>query len=149
MPNEIKINDTHLILLKRNSHDESVSIDYLPIINPMGDLLDGVYKKCEDKITHKDYAEEILNSDAKLRSMFLIEYDFCVELHEAWQDLEDLSDYHFDYDDDLTDQKIKEEVSRNKEWLMCELEYRDLAYALELAYEKAEDKKSIISMSHR
>ena len=64
-------------------------------------------------------------------------------------DLEDLSDYHFDYDDDLTDQKIKEEVLRNKEWLMCELEYRDLAYALELAYEKAEDKKSIISISHR
>ena len=53
MPNEIKINDTHLILLKRNSHDESVSIDYLPIINPMGDLLDGVYKNVKIRLLIK------------------------------------------------------------------------------------------------
>ena len=55
MANEIQINDTHLIVLKRNSHDEGVSIDYLPLINPMRDLLDDAYKKCTNSNIQKRF----------------------------------------------------------------------------------------------
>ena len=149
MPNEIKINDTHLIVLKRNSHDEGVSIDYLPLINPMRDFLDGVYKKCEDGISHKEYANEILDSDKKIRNVFLSDYDFCSLLNKPFQSLGILTGTRFEYDSDLSPEKIEKEVLEDKKWLKNELKLRDLAYALELAYEKAEDDSSIVSMSHR
>jgi len=149
MPKEIQINDTHLIVLKRNSHDEGVSIDYLPIINPMRDLLDSTYKKCEDEISHKEYANEILDSDKNLRNIFLLDYDFCWAISRPFQGLADLSGCRFDYDNNLSQQKIEEEVLEDKKWLKNELKHRDLAYALELSYKKAKDDSSIVSMSHR
>ena len=123
MVNEIQINDTHLIVLKRNSHDEGVSIDYLPLINPMRDLLDGVYKKCEDEISHKEYANEILDSDKNLRNIFLLDYDFCWAISRPFQGLADLSGCRFDYDNNLSQQKIESglimhmaEQSRKLKW---------------------------------
>jgi len=149
MQNEIEINETHLIVLKRNFHDEGVTIDYLPIINPMSNLLDDVYKKCKDKFSHIEYPDEILNSDKNLRDVFLSDYDFCDEISRPYQDLDNLSRVRFEYDSDLSKQKIEKEVLKDKKWLKDELELRDLAFALELVYEKAEDDSSIVSMSHR
>ena len=51
----------------------------------MRDLLDETYKKCEDKVSHKEYANEILNSDKNLRNIFLSDYDFCWEINRAFQ----------------------------------------------------------------
>ena len=149
MANEIQINDTHLIVLKRNSHDEGVSIDYLPLINPMRSLLVRAYKKCSDELFHKEYPNEILDSDKNLQNIFLSDYDFCLQLHRAYQGLDILTGTRFEYDSDLSPQKIEEEVLEDKKWLKNKLKLRDLAYMLELAYKKAEDDSSIVSMSHR
>ena len=149
MPNEIKINDTHLIVLKRNSHDEGVSIDYLPLINPMRDLLDDAYKKCQDGLSHIEYANEILDSDKNIRNVFLSDYDFCWLLNKPFQELGTLSDYRFEYDIDLSPEKIEKQVLEDKKDLMHQLKLRDKAYVLKLAYEKAKDDSSIVSMSHR
>ena len=149
MVNEIQINDTHLIVLKRNSHDEGVSIDYLPLINPMRDLLDDAYKKCQDGLSHIEYANEILDSDKNIRNVFLSDYDFCWLLNKPFQELGTLSDYRFEYDSDLSPEKIEKQVLEDKKDLMHQLKLRDKAYVLKLAYEKAKDDSNIVSMSHR
>jgi len=149
MVNEIQINDTHLIVLKRNSHDEGVSIDYLPLINPMRDLLDDAYKKCQDGLSHIEYANEILDSDKNIRNVFLSDYDFCWLLNKPFQELGTLSDYRYEYDSDLSPEKIEKQVLEDKKDLMHQLKLRDKAYVLKLAYEKAKDDSSIVSMSHR
>jgi hypothetical protein len=149
MANEIEINDTHLVVLKKYPHEKGVSIDYIPFANPMRSLLDRAYKKCSDELSHKEYPNEILDSDQNLRNIFLIDYDFCSQLERPFQELGDLSDYRYEYDSDLSPKEIKKQVLKDKKDLMYELKLRDKAYALKLAYEKAKDDSNIVSMSHR
>jgi len=149
MSDELKINSTHLVVLKKTPHEEGVSIDYIPLLNPMRALLDRTYKKCNDGLHHKEYPNEIIESDKNLRNIFLSNYDFCWEISGAYQGLENLSNYIFEYDDELSEQKIKEKVLDDKLSLKHQFLYRDLAYMLELAYDKAKDNSNILAMSHR
>jgi hypothetical protein len=67
-----KINESHLIVLKKNTDDEGVSIDYLPIVNPSRGLFDDAYLKCDNficlilviytLITLRNYMHFIANS---------------------------------------------------------------------------------------
>ena len=54
MPQQIKINETHLIALKKDEHGSGVSITYLPLANPLRGLLDDAYNKCEDDLCFKE-----------------------------------------------------------------------------------------------
>ena len=76
MANDLEINSTHLVVLKKNNHDKTVLIDYLLLSNPKRKLLDRAYKKCRDEHFHKEYPNEILDADEELRSIFLKDYDF-------------------------------------------------------------------------
>ena len=149
MTDKLEINGTHLLVLKKNDHDKSVLIDYLLLSNPMRKLLDRAYKKCRDEQFHKEYPNEILQADSELRSIFLKNYDFCPLLHRPYQDVPYLSNLDFEYDSELEQIKIEEEVKKDKNELLEDLQIRDLAYSLEIAYKKAMDDHNVIAMSHR
>ena len=149
MANDLEINSTHLVVLKKNNHDKTVLIDYLLLSNPKRKLLDRAYKKCRDEHFHKEYPNEILDADEELRSIFLKDYDFCSEMSGTYQGLSDISTNFYDYDSDLSEQKIKEKVIEYKASLNHNLHLRDLAYMLELAYDKAENDSNVLAMSHR
>jgi len=149
MTDKLEINETHLIVLKKNNHDRSVLIDYLPISNPMRKLLDRAYKKCRDNHLYKEYPNEILKSDSELRSIFLKDYNFCPLLDKPYQDVLYLSNLQFEYDSELEQIEIEEEVKKDKYELLKDLQIRDLAYSLEIAYKKAMDDQNVIAMSHR
>ena len=87
MSQTIKINETHLIALKKDEHGSGVSITYLPLANPLRGLLDDAYNKCEDDLCYKEYANEILDSDERLRKVILSKRDFCLNLRGTYQGL--------------------------------------------------------------
>ena len=149
MTDKLEINETHLIVLKKNDHDRSVLIDYLLLSNPMRKLLDRTYKKCRDEHLYKEYPNEILKSDSELRSIFLKNYDFCPLLDRPYQDVPYLSNHQFEYDSELDQIKIEEKVKKDKYILLENLQIRDLAYSLEIAYKNAMDDQNVIAMSHR
>ncbi len=147
-----KINESHLIVLKKNTHDDGVSIDYLPIINPLSDLLDDVYMKCEDDLCHKEYANEILDSDERLKKIILSKRDFCLNLRGTYQGLSDQYIKHnpfFTYKDDFTDEELKADVLKDKEFLKNDLKTYGLAYAIESTRKSAESDSNIVAISHR
>jgi hypothetical protein len=144
-----KINESHLIVLKKNTHDDGVSIDYLPIINPLKGVFDDVYSKCDDDIVNMEYVNKILDHDHRLREA-LLDYNFCLHVRRPWQGLDDNSKINFSYSkDNLTEEEEKNEVLKDKKDLKEILEEHDLAYAIELAYENAENDSSIVAISHR
>lgn len=152
MSQTIKINETHLITLKKNQIGSGVSIAYLPIVNPLSGSLDDAYQKCENNLCHKEYANEILDSDEKLRKDILSKHDFCLDLKGTYQGLSDQYtkfNPFFTYKDDFTDQELKNDVLKDKAYLKESLEEYGLAYAIEITREDAENDKSIVAISHR
>jgi len=144
-----EINKTHLIVLKKNIDDEGVSIDYLPIINPLREVFDDAYLKCDNDIINMEYVNEILDHDHRLREV-LLDYNFCMYVRRPWQGLENNSKIRFSHSkNDLTEDEKKNEVLKDKEDLKEILEEHDLAYAIELTYENAENNSNIVSISHR
>ena len=85
--NKLKINETHLTVLKRNTDDEGVYIDYVPLINPMKKSLDEAYQMCTDTENHSDYPNEILDSDRNLWKVLSVT-NFCWNLHRPFQGLD-------------------------------------------------------------
>jgi len=144
-----KINESHLIVLKKNAYDDGVSIDYLPIINPLRKVFDDAYLKCDDDKFNMEYVNEILDYDHGLREV-LQDYNFCLHVRRPWQGLDDNSKISFSHSkDDLTEEEKKNEVLKDKKDLKEILEEHDLAYAIELAYENAENDSNIVAISHR
>ena len=148
MSQTIKINETHLIALKKDEHGSGVSITYLPLANPLRGLLDDAYNKCEDDLCYKEYANEILDSDERLRNVLSVN-DFCWDLSGTYQDLENASRLSYGYADNLSKEDLGKEVLVDKKHLINTLRDRDLGYAMELAYKIAEDDSHIVTMSHR
>jgi hypothetical protein len=150
MTQEIKINETHLIILKKNVGDKCISLDYLPIINPLTGLLNDAYKKCTDEILNKDYANEILDSDERLRGVILQEYDFCQSLDRAYQGLDKYSSLHYAYKEEYKiQQELDDEIIADKKNLKKILEVYGLAYATSLLYNDIESNNTILAHSHR
>ena len=131
MTQEIKINETHLIILKKNVGDKCISLDYLPIINPLTGLLNDAYKKCTDEILNKDYANEILDSDERLRGVILQEYDFCQSLDRAYQGLDKYSSLHYAYKEEYKiQQELDDEIIADKKNLKKSLVFIISSYFL-------------------
>ena len=144
-----KINETHLIVLKKNTNDDGVSIDYLPIINPLRGLFDDAYLKCDDDRFDMEYVNEILDYDHRLREV-LLDYNFCLHVRRPWQGLDNDSKISYSHSsNDLTNEEKKSEVLKDKEDLKELLKKHDLAYAIELAYENAINDSNIVAISHR
>ena len=96
-----------------------------------------------------DYMNEILDYDHRLREV-LLDYDFCLHISRPWQGLDDNSQISFSYSkNDLSEEEKKNEALKDKKYLKEILEEHDLAYAIELAYENAENDSSIVAISHR
>jgi len=144
-----KINETHLIVLKKNTNDDGVSIDYLPIINPLRGLFDDAYLKCDDDRFDMEYVNEILDYDHRLREV-LLDYNFCLHVRRPWQGLDNDSKISYSHsNNDLTNEEKKGEVLKDKKDLKELLKKHDLAYAIELAYENAINDSNIVAISHR
>ena len=144
-----KINETHLIVLKKNTNDDGVSIDYLPIINPLRGLFDDAYLKCDDDRFDMEYVNEILDYDHRLREV-LLDYNFCLHVRRPWQGLDNDSKISYSHSsNDLTNEEKKGEVLKDKKDLKELLKKHDLAYAIELAYENAINDSNIVAISHR
>jgi hypothetical protein len=152
MPQQIKINETHLIALKKDEHGSGVSITYLPLANPLRGLLDDAYNKCEDDLCYKEYANEILGSDERLRKVILSKRDFCLNLRGTYQGLSNQYikfNPFFTYRENFTDQELRDDVLKDKEFLKKSLETYGLAYAIETTRKSAENDRNIIAISHR
>jgi hypothetical protein len=115
-------------------------------------LLDDAYNKCEDDLCYKEYANEILDSDERLRKVILSKRDFCLNLRGTYQGLSNQYikfNPFFTYRENFTDQELRDDVLKDKEFLKKSLETYGLAYAIETTRKSAENDRNIIAISHR
>lgn len=143
-----KINKTHLIVIKKNDHDDHVYIDYIPIVNPLRKELDDLYDKCDTKNSVKSNVNEILDCNIEFREV-LGEKDYCKHLHRPYQGIEDMAELSFCYDDKLTEEEKNDELEEDKAYLKKQMKIRDLPYAIEKTYESLTDDNSVLAASHR
>ena len=165
MNNKLEINETHLTVLKRNTDDEGVYIDYVPLINPMKKSLNEAYLMCTDNETHSDYPNEILDSDRNLRKVLSVT-NFCWQLHRPYQGLD--NDENLSYDQPnklgyyvlnrlkrakknllLYSNWTKLAAKANKKDLLLRLMNHELAYSLEKTYRKVKNDPDVLAWSHR
>ena len=165
MKNEIEINATHLTVLKRNTDDEGVYVDYIPLINPMRQSLDDAYEMCTDNETHSDYPNEILDSDKNLRKVLSVT-NFCWQLHRPYQGLDNDENLSYDQPNKLGCyvlnrlKRAKKNLllysnwtmlaaKANKKDLLLRLMNHELAYSLEKSYRKVKNDPDVLAWSHR
>jgi hypothetical protein len=149
------INETHLIVLKKKSNSNSVTIDYVEIINTIRKELDYLYEISEnDKYPLKDFEKIISNNDHFKKMLGYM--NFCKFLSSPYQGIgNSVIDYASFFQVSNSNEKglsINERLkleSEKKKQLSAEFKIRDLPYALEEAYEKCNNDKEILAYSHR
>lgn len=138
---EIKINETHLVTLLREESTGFLSVDYLPIINPLEGELNKLYSICEIKDSLDDDLNEILDSNEEFRNV-LKGWDFCLNLSRPYQGVISLKNLKFPNKQEIPeDEKIKL-INKDKSDLKRYLKDRELPYAIDYTYGLARAKKT-------
>jgi hypothetical protein len=152
---EKKINETHLIVLRRVDNSKVVKIDYEEIENPIRKELDALYEMSEnDKYSLQDI-EDVVSKNENFKKI-LGYRNFCKFLDSPYQGISSSDiDYAFFFQiehkkqEELTKEEILKLQQEKKRKLISEFKYRDLPYAIDKTYEKCDNDKNILAYSHR
>lgn len=152
---EIKINETHLIVLRKEGNSNIVKIDYEEIINPIRKELDYIYEISENNKYSLQDLENIISKNEDFKKI-LGYRNFCKFLSNPYQGISSSEiDYAFFFqienksEKELTKEEKLKLSQEKKNRLISEFKYRDLPYAIDKTYEKCNNDKGILAYSHR